>query len=135
MALLKKSKQEETTEKQPKAAKVVKKTEEKAVKKEVQKRGISKKALTVLIRPMVTEKTAQLSDRHILVFEVAKNANRIEIKDAFKELYGIVPAQVNVLNVRGKKVAFGRALGKRKDWKKAVITLPEGTHVDIFEGI
>ena len=139
MALLKKTKKE--TKAKPEEKKVAKpKTQKKAATKKAapkkkEKRGISKKALSVLVRPLVTEKTAQLSENNVMVFEVSKDANRVEIKNAFNELYGVVPVKVNVLNMRGKRVAFGRVLGKRKDWKKAIITLPKGKTVDIFEGI
>ncbi len=143
MALLKKKKKEQEVkpeEKKQEKPKAQKKAPKKAAaakktpaKKE--KRGISKKALTVLVRPLVTEKTAQLSENNVMVFEVSRDANRVEIKNAFNELYGVVPVRVNVMNMRGKRVAFGRKLGKRKDWKKAFITLPEGKRIDIFEGI
>ncbi len=116
----------ETTAKKAPAKKV-------AAKKD--KKGISKKALQVMIRPLVTEKTAQLSDNNVMVFEVGKGANRVEIKNAFNELYGVVPVKVNVVNMRGKRVASGRTMGKRRDWKKAMITLPKGVNLDIFEGI
>lgn len=142
MALLKKTKKEseakaEEKDVKPKATKKTaeKKTVAKKTVAKKAKRGISKKALTVLMRPLVTEKTAQLSEQNVMVFEVSTDANSVEIKNAFNELYGVVPARVNTMNMRGKRVSFGRTLGKRKDWKKAFITLPKGKNVDIFEGI
>ena len=143
MALLKKKKQEikeevaAKAEAEPKVEKktIVKPAAKKAVAKKKSKRGISKKALTIFVRPLVTEKTAALSDKNVMVFEVARGSNRVEIKNAFNELYGVVPTKVNVLNMRGKRVLFGRVIGKRKDWRKAMITLPKGVNVDIFEGI
>jgi len=136
MALLKKKKKEQEVVSEDKTSEKPK-AQKKTVKKTVikKKRGISKKALTVLMRPLVTEKTAQMSDQNVMVFEVARGSNRIEIKNAFNELYGIVPVRVNVMNMRGKRVAFGRTGGKRKDWKKAIIALPKGVNLDIFEGI
>ena len=138
MALLKKKKKEQKVKTEEKASvkpKVQKKVAKKSAPKKKEKRGISKKALTVMVRPLVTEKTAQLSENNVMVFEVSKDANRVEIKNAFNELYGIVPVRVNVLNMRGKRTSFGRTAGKRKDWKKAIITLPKGVNLDIFEGI
>lgn len=139
MALLKKTKKEskddtaEKLEEKPKTQKKV--ATKKAAPKKKDKRGISKKALSVMVRPLVTEKTAALSDKNVMVFEVSRGSNRVEIKNAFNELYGVVPVRVNVTNMRGKRVSFGRSTGKKKDWKKAFITLPKGVNLDIFEGI
>jgi len=112
---------------------VAKKTETKVEKKAV--RMISKKATSTIISPIVSEKTAQLSDANILTFKVAPGANRIEVRNAFRELYKVTPIRVNMINVRGKAVTFGRMSGKRQDYKKALISLAKGTKVDIFEGI
>jgi large subunit ribosomal protein L23 len=124
-------------EKKPVVKKPVKKapTAKKAAKKNDVSLEARAKAHEVLLGPLVTEKTAMLSDRNVLVLRVATGANRIAIRNAIKALYNVVPTKVNVMNVRGKRVRFGRTLGKRKDWKKAVITLPEGSHIDIFEGV
>ena len=96
---------------------------------------ISKKATSTILSPDVSEKTAQLSDANILTFKVAPGANKIEVRNAFRELYKVTPIKVNIMNVRGKPVRFGRIRGKRQDYKKALISLPKGTKVDIFEGI
>ena len=97
--------------------------------------SISKLATSTLIAPVVTEKTAQLSDRGIVSFFVAPNANKVAIRQAFRELYKVTPVKVNIINVRGKAVRFGRVTGKRNNMKKAHIFLPKGTRVDIFEGV
>jgi large subunit ribosomal protein L23 len=127
MALLKKKKTEGAVEKTIKAKKTA------SVKKS-DKKGISKKASLVLMRPKVTEKTAQFSDKNVMVFEVSPSASKIEIKQAFREIYGITPLHVNTSNLSGKVVRFGRTLGKRKNSKKAVITLSKNTKLDIFGG-
>ncbi|MBU0613744.1 50S ribosomal protein L23 [Patescibacteria group bacterium] len=97
--------------------------------------SISKISLQTLVRPIVSEKTARLNDESVIVFEVAKSANRVQVRNAFREMYKITPVSVNIINVRGKQVRFGRTSGKRNDLKKALITLPKGKHVDIFEGV
>ena len=50
-------------------------------------------------------------------------------------MYGITPVSVNIQNVRGKRVRFGRVRGKRKDWKKAIVTLPEGKTINVYDGV
>jgi len=136
-------KEKEGVEKESVAKKVtapVKDTSAKkpAVKKEKPAMAIrlaSKKVASIILGPVVSEKTAQLSDKNVLVLRVANHANRIEVRNAFRELYKITPVSVNMMNVRGKRVQFGRIHGKRSDYKKALITLPKGTRVDIFEGV
>ncbi|OGL95456.1 50S ribosomal protein L23 [Candidatus Uhrbacteria bacterium RIFOXYB2_FULL_41_10] len=96
---------------------------------------MSKKTLNVLIATHVTEKTAESSDKNIYVFDVDVNATKIEIKQAFKEMYNITPIRVNTVSTKGKQVTFGRVVGKQKNRKKAVITLPKNAKLDIFEGI
>ncbi len=92
-------------------------------------------ATSTILEPLVSEKAAHLADRNVLVFRVAKDANRVAVRNAFRELYHVTPVRVNIQNQRGKQVRFGRVSGVRSDWKKAMIFLPEGTHVDIFEGV
>ncbi|RMD51779.1 50S ribosomal protein L23 [Candidatus Parcubacteria bacterium] len=89
----------------------------------------------ILLAPVITEKTAQMSDDHRIVFFVDRKANRVQIKNEIKAVYGILPERVNIINYRGKRVSFGRVEGKRKDVKKAIITLPKGKSIDIFEGV
>jgi len=69
------------------------------------------------------------------VFAVAKNTNKIEVAKAIKEIYGIKPVGVNVIRMSGKKARYGRISGRRKDWKKAIITLPKGETIKVYEGV
>ena len=92
-------------------------------------------AYKVLIKPLITEKAANLGAENKYVFEVAVSANKIEIAKAINEVYGIKPASVNIINMRGKKVRSGRFQGKRKNWKKAIIMLPPGKTINIYEGV
>jgi large subunit ribosomal protein L23 len=90
----------------------------------------------VIIRPLLTEKNAVLKEvRNKVVFEVAPDANKIEIKRAVEEAFKVSVQSVNVLNIRGKLKRVGRNMGRRRDWKKAVVTLKEGSTIEFFEGV
>lgn len=92
-------------------------------------------AYRILVKPLVTEKVSNLGALNKYVFAVAKDANKIEVAKAIKEIYGIKPVGVNVVRLMGKKARYGRIGGKRKDWKKAIITLPAGQTIKIYEGV
>jgi large subunit ribosomal protein L23 len=135
MALLKrKNTKTQEAEKTGAEKKGAKKSSAKTVSKKVVKR-YSKMAMHTLQGPVISEKSAQLSDEGVLVFKVAKDANRVQVRNAFRELYQVTPTSVNILNVRGKRVLRGRVRGKRSDWKKAMIRLPKGKKIDIFESV
>ena len=90
----------------------------------------------VIIRPLLTEKNAALKEnQNRVVFEVAPDANKIEIKKAVEEAFQVSVKSVNVLNVRGKLKRLGRNMGRRRDWKKAIVTLKEGSTIEFFEGV
>ena len=91
--------------------------------------------MEIILKPVVSEKSAHLSDNNVLVLHVANRANKVQIKQAFRELYKVTPERVNILNMRGKRVRFGRRTGKRSDYKKAIVFLPKGTTIDLFEGV
>jgi large subunit ribosomal protein L23 len=89
----------------------------------------------VIRRPMVTEKsTRQKEEGRQYVFEVHRDANKIEIQSAVERLFKVKVLQVRTSNVLGKVKRLGRRYGKRPDWKKAVVTLKEGDRIDFFEG-
>lgn len=88
----------------------------------------------VLVRPLVTEKsTTWLGTDRTYAFEVGVAANKIQIKKAVEAFYGVEVDEVRTVNVRGKMKRFGRRFGKRKNWKKAYVTLSEGHVIPIFE--
>ena len=102
--------------------------------------AVSAKALPaglegIILRPLVTEKASHLAAAGQYVFAVNASANRIDVRSAVKAMYGVVPTSVNIQVVRGKVVRFGRTSGKRKNWKKAIVTLPEGKTIDIYAGV
>lgn len=89
----------------------------------------------ILVKPLVTEKVSNLGALNKYVFAVARQANKIEVARAIQEIYGIKPLGVNVINKLGKKARYGRSSGRRKDWKKAIVTLPQGQTIKIYEGV
>jgi large subunit ribosomal protein L23 len=90
----------------------------------------------ILIRPLVTEKSTLLQEKNNdYVFEVSGNANRIEIKNEIEKVFPKVKVQgIRTLHVRGKKKRVGRNMGRRSNWKKAIVTLREDDHIEFFEG-
>jgi large subunit ribosomal protein L23 len=87
----------------------------------------------VIRRPLITEKTTMLNGLNTYGFEVAREANKIEIKRAVEELFKVDVVKVNTLNVRGKVRRRGRMVGRTPSWKKAYVTVAEGQKIDIFE--
>ena len=86
--------------------------------------------------PVVTEKTTLQKELHNQVtFKVARSANRMEIKDAVEKTFNTQVSQVRTVQVKGKVKQRGRIVGKRKDWKKAIVTLMPGQRIDFFEGV
>ena len=86
--------------------------------------------------PLVTEKTTlQKELNNQVTFKVDKRANRVQIKDAVEKNFNTRVKQVRTVQVKGKIKQRGRILGKRKDWKKAIVTLMPGQRIDFFEGV
>jgi large subunit ribosomal protein L23 len=88
----------------------------------------------IIKRPIaLTEKAARLKvDGNQVVFEVAIAANKLEIKDAVERLFDVKVARVNTLVQRGKQKRMGKGLAKRRNWKKAIVTLREGSDIQLF---
>jgi len=89
----------------------------------------------VIVRPLVTEKAAHLAAIGQYVFAVNVNANRIDVRRAIRSMYGILPVSVNIQNIDGKLIQRGRIKGQRKNWKKAIVTLPKGKTIEVYEGV
>ncbi|MBI4215572.1 MAG: 50S ribosomal protein L23 [Parcubacteria group bacterium] len=90
-----------------------------------------REAYKVLLNPLVTEKTALQNALGKYTFSVPLKTNKILIRKAVKELFGVSPIRVNLVHLKGKLVRFGRTQGKRSDIKKAVITLKKGETIDV----
>ncbi|MBF0625019.1 MAG: 50S ribosomal protein L23 [Magnetococcales bacterium] len=88
----------------------------------------------VLEGPMVTEKTTQCLEKgNQVVFRVATWANKRQIKAAVEKFFKVTVLAVRTQNVKGKTKRFGKLIGRRKDWKKAVVRLPEGQSIELFD--
>ena len=90
-------------------------------------------ARDILIRPLITEKSTQLMEEGKYVFVVAKKANKIEIAKAVAEVFNVKVANVNTVNVSGKLKRMGRFVGKRSDYKKAIVKLVPGGTIEFFQ--
>ena len=90
----------------------------------------------IIKRPLIlTEKGSLLREQgNQYLFEVDPRANKVQIKQAVEELFSVSVTDVNTLIVRGKVKRMGRGYAKRRNWKKAIVTLAEGDEIDFFEG-
>lgn len=86
-------------------------------------------------RPIITEKTnIQKEANNQVTFEVDPRSNRIEIQRAVEKIFNVKVADIRTMHVNGKIKRRGRILGKRRNWKKAVVTLMPGERIEFFEG-
>jgi large subunit ribosomal protein L23 len=89
----------------------------------------------VVVRPLITEKATLLAGERKYAFEVARRANKNQIRDAIQHAFSVHVTKVNTLNVRGKRRTAGRRVSQTRSWKKAIVTLAEGDTIQIFEGL
>ena len=90
----------------------------------------------ILYGPVVTEKTTlQKEIDNQVTFRVDRNANRVEIREAVENNFNTKVKKVRTVQVKGKVKQRGKITGKRKDWKKAIVTLMPGQRIDFFEGV
>ena len=104
---------------------------------------------SIIKRPLLTEKSARLRETggaaaapaegddyaQQVMFEVAKDANKVEIRHAVETLFKVSVTQVRTIVVRGKQKRVGRYSGRRPGWKKAIVTLKAGDTISFFEGV
>ena len=114
---------------------ITKKTKSVVTEAPAKKAGRQGAAYRVLVRPLVSEKSAHAETRSVYTFVVAKDATKTQIKAAVEQVYGVRPTQVRTIHTEGKEVRFGRTIGRRKDWKKAIVTLPAGQTISIHTGV
>jgi large subunit ribosomal protein L23 len=90
----------------------------------------------IVIRPIITERSMRDMEESKYTFVVNKKANKIEIKKAVEELFGVKVESVNVVNYMGKMRRMGRNIGRKASWKKAFVKLAEGSKkIEFFEGM
>ncbi len=94
-----------------------------------------KSAQEIIIRPLITERAAILTEEeNKVVFEVAVDANKNDIRRAVEELFDVTVVAIRTMNVKGKLKRMGRFEGRRPSWKKAIVTLSKDDSLDFFEG-
>jgi large subunit ribosomal protein L23 len=90
----------------------------------------------IIKRPLITEKTSiQKEVSNQLSFEVERKSNRVEIKRSIEKIFNVKVIGLQTMQVKGKKKRRGRIVGRRRDWKKAIVTLGPGERIDFFEGV
>ncbi|MBV8091385.1 MAG: 50S ribosomal protein L23 [Alphaproteobacteria bacterium] len=93
------------------------------------------KMYQIVQAPVITEKATNVSDHNQVIFRVALNATKREVKAAVEGLFNVKVTSVNTIRVMGKTKRFRGRLGQRADYKKAVVTLGEGQRIDVTTGI
>lgn len=94
-----------------------------------------KSSINMVSKPHLTEKVLYLyEENNQVVFKILKSINKIELKKAIETLFNVTVEKINTLNVKGKKKKLGKGMGRRPDWKKAIVTLKEGDTIEYFEG-
>ena len=91
-----------------------------------------KDARDIIIRPIITEHSYDMIEQNKYTFEVARDANKIEIGKAVEELFGVTVKKVNTINVKPKKKRLRMVQGYTRRWKKAMVTIAEGETIEIF---
>ena len=86
----------------------------------------------IIIRPIVTEHSYDVMDNNVFTFEVARDANKIEVKNAIEKIFDVKVIKVNILNVKPKPKRVRYQRGYTRSWKKAMVTLAEGDTIEIF---
>jgi len=90
----------------------------------------------IIKRPLITEKaTKQKEQVNQLTFEVDRHANKILVRNAIENIFKVKVLSVTVINVKGKKRTVGRNVGRKSDWKKAIVRLAPGENIEFFEGV
>lgn len=90
----------------------------------------------IILAPIITEKAVAALNEKKYTFRVAKNANKIQIAKAVKEIFGVNVAKVNTISMKGHLRRQGRNEGYTSDWKKAVVTLtPDSKTIEFFDGL
>ena len=91
-----------------------------------------KDAREIIIRPIITEHSYDMIEMNKYTFEVARDANKIEIAKAVEEIFGVTVKKVNTMNVKPKKKRVRYVAGYTRSWKKAMVTIAPGETIEIF---
>ena len=104
-------------------------------RKKIEFRMSENKAYQVLLNPLVTEKSTQLSEFNKVVFSVPVNATKLEIKTSVEKIFSVKVKAVNTILLKGKVKRFKGVLGRRSNTKKAIVTLAPGDTIDLSAGV
>ena len=91
--------------------------------------------MKLIVRPLVSEKAAMHEAKGVYTFVVERHATKISVARAIEGLYGIRPSGVRMLHMTGKWVRRGKQIGRRNEWKKAIVTLPKGKTIQVHSGV
>ena len=95
-----------------------------------------KTAYDIIIKPIITEQSMEATEEKKYVFQVANDANKIEIKKAVEEIFGVKVEKVNTIRMDGKEKRMGVHVGRRANWKKAMVKLTaDSKTIEFFEGM
>ena len=95
-----------------------------------------KTAYDIIIKPIITEQSMEATEEKKYVFQVAMDANKIEIKKAIEEIFGVKVEKVNTIRMEGKEKRMGVHVGRRANWKKAMVKLTaDSKTIEFFEGM
>ena len=95
-----------------------------------------KTAYDIIIKPIITEQSMEATEEKKYVFQVAIDANKIEIKKAIEEIFGVKVEKVNTIRMDGKEKRMGVHIGRRASWKKAMVKLTaDSKTIEFFEGM
>jgi len=85
----------------------------------------------ILIKPHIAEKSTFLNEKGIYVFEIGRGTNKVMVKRAIKEKYGVLPRKVNIVNIPSKNISFRGKKGTKRGFKKAIVCLKKGDKIEL----
>lgn len=133
---LKKTKTDKAKKKESVGVPVKKEEKAELVKiEEKKKKQIYTNAYRILLRPVVSEKASVAGSMNVYTFRVGSSATKEEIKRAIRHAFGVQPKKIRIVNNLGKSVRARHGIAKRGDWKKALVTLPQGQAISVHEGV
>lgn len=124
--------------KEKKVEKVEKKKKGKNIfgkKKKTEREDIPAEYYDILKEPHLTERATDLMKENKYVFKISSSANKIQVRKAVENLYGVLVTKVNVISIPRKKVRYGRGSGFKSGYRKAIVTLKEGDRIEMVEGV
>ncbi len=89
----------------------------------------------IILKPLISEKAVEQMGEGKYAFKVRLDANKTQIKEAVEKIFGVTVVRVNTMRMHGKVRRLGKYVGRRSDWKKAVVQLKEGDSIKVFEGL